>query len=416
MKTIVAVVCFVAAGFYVNPTLFAVSTSPSAADITVAAYYYPCTHPHPRWDKAKYAGFTEWDLIRKAKPRFDGHKQPKVPIWGYLDESDPAVMAKKINAAADYGVDAFIFDWYYYDDGPYLERALDEGFLKADNNNRIKFALMWANHDWYDIQGYNPAEPIKLLYPGRITVQTWDTITDLVISRYFKHPSYWKIDGKPYFSIYEMELFLNSFGSVQAAREALDSFRKKAENAGFPGLHINSILWGQPNLPGGTTRADWPTLCTALNLDSLTGYTWVHHGALNYGTFPVSDYTWGRDRYLGFLDGALKNYPVPYFPNTTLNWDNSPRAHPDADWSRPGAHVVNPVMQGNTPAAFKEATRMIVERLLASSVEPKIITINAWNEWPEGSCLEPEQEYGYGYLDVVRDLFANKVSSVSEDQ
>lgn len=415
MKTIVAVVCFVAAGFYVNPTLVAVSTSLSAADITVAAYYYPCTHPHPRWDKAKYPGFTEWDLIRKAKPRFEGHKQPKVPVWGYLDESDPAVMAKKIDAAADYGVDAFIFDWYYYDDSPYLEGALDEGFLKADNNSRMKFALMWANHDWYDIQGYNPAEPIKLLYPGRITSQTWDTITDLVIGRYFKHPSYWKIDGKPYFSIYEMQLFLNSFGSVQAAREALDGFRKKAEKAGFPGLHINSILWGQPNLPGGTTPADWPTLCKGLNLDSLTGYTWVHHGALNYGTFPVSDYTWGRDRYLGFLDGALKNYPVPYFPNTTLNWDNSPRAHPDADWSRPAAHVVNPVMQENTPAAFKEATQMIVERLLASSVEPKIITINAWNEWPEGSCLEPEQEYGYGYLEVVRELFADKASAGNDN-
>jgi hypothetical protein len=72
-------------------------------------------------------------------------------------------------------------------------------------------------------------------------------------------------------------------------------------------------------------------------------------------------------------------------------------------------------MQENTPAAFKEATQMIVERLLASSVEPKIITINAWNEWPEGSCLEPEQEYGYGYLEVVRELFADKASAGNDN-
>ena len=111
----------------------AASPSPSMADITVAAYYYPCTHPDPRWDKAQYPGFTEWDLIRKAKPRFPGHKQPKVPVWGYQDESDPNVMAQKIGAAADYGVDVFLFDWYYYDDGPYLQRALDNGFLKAPN-------------------------------------------------------------------------------------------------------------------------------------------------------------------------------------------------------------------------------------------------------------------------------------------
>jgi len=150
--------------------------------ITVAAYYYPCEHTDPRWDKAKYPGFTEWDLIKKAKPRFPGHKQPKVPVWGYTDEADPKVMAQKINAAADYGVNAFIFDWYYYNDGPYLERALEQGFLKATNNSRVQFALMWANHDWYDIQGYNPPDPVKLLFPGKVSTATWDKITDLIIA------------------------------------------------------------------------------------------------------------------------------------------------------------------------------------------------------------------------------------------
>jgi hypothetical protein len=185
------------------------------SSITVAAYYYPGTHPDPRWDKNKYPGFTEWDEIKAAKPRFPGHVQPKPPLWGYQNEAQPAVMAQKIDAAADHGVNAFIFDWYYYDDGPYLDDALDEGFLKAPNNTRVKFALMWANHDWYDIQGYNPANnDLKLLYPGKVTPKTWDKICDLVISKYFKHPSYWFVDGKPYFSIYEMSQFLDSFGSI----------------------------------------------------------------------------------------------------------------------------------------------------------------------------------------------------------
>ncbi len=109
---------FVAALLWKAPLIAATASAP---DITVAAYYYPCEHPDPRWDKAKYPGFTEWDLIRKAKPRFPGHKQPKVPLWGYTDESDPKVMAQKIDAAANYGVNVFIFDWYYYNDGPYLQ-------------------------------------------------------------------------------------------------------------------------------------------------------------------------------------------------------------------------------------------------------------------------------------------------------
>lgn len=376
------------------------------APITVAAYYYPGTHPDPRWDKNKYPGFTEWDLIKAAKPRFPGHKQPRIPVWGYQDESKPEVMAQKIAAAADYGVNAFIFDWYYYNDGPYLEGALDKGFLHATNNARVKFGIMWANHDWYDIQGYNPADKIKLLYPGKVTPATWDKICDLVIAKYFKHPSYWLVDGKPYFSIYEMSQFLDSFGSTENARAALDKFRAKVQAAGFPGLHVNAVLWGEPNLPGGKTPPGWPKLCRDLALDSLTGYTWVHHGALNGATFPVSDYVWGREVYLKFYAGALTNYPVPYFPNAMINWDNSPRAHPDADWSKLGAYVVNPVVTGNTPAAFKKSLEIIKARLLAAPTQPKIITINAWNEWPEGSCLEPEQEYGYGYLDAVKTVFS----------
>lgn len=377
------------------------------ASIVVAVYYYPGFHPDPRWDKNKYPGFTEWDEIKAARPRFPGHIQPRPPVWGYQNEAKPEVMAQKIAAAADHGVNVFIFDWYYYNDGPYLDDALDKGFLHATNNTRMKFALMWANHDWYDIQGYNPADNnLKLLYPGKVTPATWDKICDLIIARYFKHSSYWLVDGKPYFSIYEMSQFLDSFGSIKNARAALDKFRAKVCAAGFPGLHVNAIVWGEPNLPGGKTPPGWPKLCRDLALDSLTSYTWVHHGALNNSTFPVSDYIWGREKYLSFWARAKTDYSIPYFPNAMINWDNSPRAAAHADWSRPAPPVVNSVVTGNTPAAFKQSLEIIKQRLLAAPAQPKIITINAWNEWPEGSCLEPMPPYGYGYLEAVKEVFA----------
>ena len=116
----------------------------------MASYYFGNYHPgDPRNEKSKGKGWSEWELVKAAKPRFPGHHQPNVPLWGYTDESDPKVMAQKIDAAADHGIDAFIFDWYYYDDGPFLDRPIDEGFLKATNNARLKFAFMWANHDWH---------------------------------------------------------------------------------------------------------------------------------------------------------------------------------------------------------------------------------------------------------------------------
>jgi len=64
-------------------------------------------------------------LVKAAGPCFPGHDQPKVPLWGYEDEADPVVMAKNIDVAADHGLEQFLFDWYLYDDGSYLNRALD---------------------------------------------------------------------------------------------------------------------------------------------------------------------------------------------------------------------------------------------------------------------------------------------------
>lgn len=379
----------------------------AADEVTVAAYYFPGFHPCPHYDNQEYPGFTEWDLVRRAKPRFEGHRQPRVPVWGYEDESDPVAMAKKIDAAADYGVDAFIFDWYYYDDGPSLDGALDRGFLAAPNNQRLKFALMWANHDWYDIQGYNPVDPVRLVHPGAIKPETWDEICHLIVQRYFKHPSYWKINGKPYFSIYEISKMLTSFGSYEATRAALDKLRDEARVAGLDGVHVNVVMWGSPNLPGGETPTDWAGLGDRLGVDSFTGYTWVHHGALGHGAWPRSDYRSALRQYLQFWDQVRPQLPAPYFPNATIDWDNSPRAAPEASWAGPGGHVVHPVMEGANPKNFKEALLAIRRRLSESSTAPKVVTINAWNEWPEGSCLEPEEKYGMEYLEAVRDVFGS---------
>ena len=77
----------------------------SGSGITVASYYFGQYHPNdPRNQKTKGKGWSEWELVKAAKPRFPGHHQPNIPLWGYTDESDPAVMAKKIAAAADHGV------------------------------------------------------------------------------------------------------------------------------------------------------------------------------------------------------------------------------------------------------------------------------------------------------------------------
>jgi len=373
----------------------AADPTPASRSITVASYYFGNYHPgDARNEKQKGKGWSEWELVKAAKPRFPGHHQPNVPLWGYTDESDPHVMAQKIAAAADHGIDVFIFDWYYYNDGPFLQDTIDKGFLKAPNNNRIKFALMWANHDWLDMHPVHPDGKTPVLYNGVVTPANFRRICDHVIKDYFSHPSYWRIDGRPYFSFYELEKLVANFGSVTATRAALDEFRAKAVAAGLPGLHLNAVVWGEPILPNEKTPTDVAALVRELGFDSVTSYVWIHHVELPK---LQTGYNEVRDQYFAYWEKAKKMFSVPYIPNVTMGWDGTPRAYEAMDFGN--------IIVGNTPERFEEALRLTKQRLLSEPDSLRILNINCWNEWTEGSYLEPDTVHGMAYLDAIRAVF-----------
>lgn len=370
--------------------------------ITVAAYYFANYHTNdPRNIQTKGTGWSEWELVKAARPRFPGHDQPKVPLWGYTDEKDPQVMEQKIQAASDYGIDCFIFDWYMYNDGPFLNQCLDDGFLNAKNNSKIKFALMWANHDWVDIHPYTRGTGQKLLYPGKVTPQRFDEIGDLLIREYFTKPNYWKIDGKAYFSIYDIQKFMESFGSIEATKVAMKRLDEKAKAAGLKGIHWNMVTWGRPVLPVEKVPANLSDLLRMLDFDSATSYVWVHHVGLPE---RQTDYNWVRDEYFKFWDKAFTDYPVPYFPNVTMGWDPSPRCDLKSEWGNYGYPFTNTI-GNNTPDNFRKALQLTKDRLLADPKGPRIMNINCWNEWTEGSYLEPDTKNKFGYLEAVKSVF-----------
>ncbi len=379
-----------------------VPESRSHSQCRVAAYYFGNYHPgDPRNAALKGPDWSEWELVKAARPRFAGHRQPRVPLWGYEDESDPEAMARKIAAAADHGIETFIFDWYHYDDGPFLDRPIDRGFLHAPNNDRLRFALMWANHDWIDIQPYRLGTEHRLLYPGQVSPATFEAVTEHVIGRYFVHPSYWTIGGRPYFSFYDLTRLIAGFGSLEATRDGLDAFRARCVAAGLPGLHLNAVVWGQTILPGETVPADPVGIVDRLGFDSVTSYVWIHHVPL---PDQVTDYNHVRDAYLEYWDEAERTFAVPYYPNASVGWDSSPRAHQDDPFGNFGYPFTNTI-GGNTPERFREALEIIRDRLAARPPEDRILNINCWNEWTEGSYLEPDTEYGMAYLEAVRAVF-----------
>lgn len=371
----------------------------------VGVYYFPDYHFDKRNEKYFGKGWTEWQLIKEATPRFEGHQQPKVPLWGYTNEADPKQMAQKIKAAASNGIDAFIFDWYYYDDGPYLEKGLEEGFMKAKNNKLLKFSLMWANHDVIDIFPYTSGKAHKLLYPGKITPQTWDKMTDYIIEKYFKNPSYWLIDGAPYFSIYELNKFIQIFGTVELAAKGLEDFRQKTKAAGFRDLNLNAVVWGQTILPGEKAIKDPAEIVQKLGFNSFTSYVWIHHVSLK--SFPVTEYEYVKTKYFEYAEDAVRKFKIPYYPNVSMGWDSSPRTNQATKFNASG-YPYTPVITGNTPLAFKQALIDAKKFMDTHSGKNKILTINSWNEWSEGSYLEPDTIHKMEYLEAIKDVFGNQ--------
>ncbi|MEW6356003.1 MAG: glycoside hydrolase family 99-like domain-containing protein [Planctomycetota bacterium] len=358
----------------------------SARPITVACYYFPNWHTDPEKGKTT----SEWGRLKVAYPRFDEHQQPKTPAWGYENEADPQAMARKIAAAADHGIDVFLFDYYCNDRvSDYLESALSKGYIRAANNDRVKFALMWANHDLAGAK-------------GEVSRQTFDRLAEHVVRDYMTHPSHWRIDGKPYFSIYQLGTLVRGLGGVEQTRQALDHFRALAKQAGLPGVHINAVDWGMK--PDREPRQ----LVQALGVDSVTSYVWVHWVRLK--DFPRTDYDYVLAQYLKHWEQNRQAYGAPYFPNVTMGWDSTPRI--PANQPHDGRGYPNtPVMSGNTPERFRRALELVRSRVLEQADGPRVVTINAWNEWGEGSYLEPDTVNGMAYLEAIKTVFPPKLAS-----
>ena len=367
----------------------------------VAAYYFPNYHPHDALNDRWYGpGWTEWNLVRAAQPRFPGHRQPIISALGEFDESQPEWAARQIDLAADHAVDTFIFDWYWYEKQPYLHRALENGFLHAPNRQRMNFALMWANHNWVNIHPAVFTNKPETLAAGAVDRATFDALSDYIIAHYFKEPNYLKLNGCPYFSLYELGTFIRGLGGLAAARAALDSFRAKARAAGFSDLHLNAVVWGINVLPSEIKLERKEQILSELGFNSATTYAWVHH--FSPTAFPETPYTAAAEANYAAWHTYAATLPVPYHPNVSMGWDSTPRTCQTSPFANRGYPWMS-VLAGNTPAAFEEA--LGGAREFAARHHSDVITVNAWNEWTEGSYLLPDTVHGNAYLESIKRVF-----------
>jgi hypothetical protein len=362
----------------------------------IAAYIWPAFQSNEvRADIFWPMGIGEWETIMKSKPRFDGHLQPRKPLWGYVNEADPYVMEMEINAAADHGVNVFIYDWYWYDRRPYLESCLNDGYLKARNNDRVKFYLMWANHGGgttWNLELSDRGDTI--VWDGRVDRHEFEIVCNRLINKYFLHPSYYKIDGKPVFLIYEVQNLIRGLGGVDATKSAIEWFRNQVVKAGLPGLHLQMTMVGEKNynlsgVDGGNTATS-SEVAQLIDFDSMTNYQFCHITDIN------------RD-YNEIMADVLKEwarfdteYKVPFYPHISVGWDSNPRFK----------KVTHGLIKNNTPENVQKAFEHAKAYADAHPEQAPLITVNSWNEWSETSYLQPDNIYGYGYLEAIKKVFA----------
>ena len=362
----------------------------------VAAFLYPAyASDDPRLRPFWPMGIGEWETVMTMQKRNPGHYWNRKPLWGYINEADPSAMSMEIEQATKHGVNVFIFDWYWYDGRPFMETTLDNGFLKAENVNKMQFYLMWANHDvlnLWDTRLANVKEN-NVIWTGKVDRQEFEKVCKRNIEKYFKHPQYYKIDGKPVFMIYDIPQLIAGLGGIEETADALKWFKEETKKAGFPGLELQITMWSinlnYSGLDAGKTTDPGNSFVKKLGFTSGTHYQFAHFTNVN------EDYNVIMDAVEREWERIDSSYDFTYYPHISVGWDNSPRTG------------VSAVMKNNTPENFEKALRKAKAFVDRHPKQKPLITINSWNEWTETSYLMPCDMFGYGYLEAVKHVFVD---------
>ena len=376
-------------------------------DVEVVAVYYPHWHNYPKgieWFGEKWKT-GEWDFVKTARRLFPGHKQPLVPTPGYLDGANPKDVETEIALAANAGIDVFLWDYYWYGGKVTQEESIEQGFLKAKNRDRMKFALMWCYHERNDQfrPGLGPER--RRLMSLDHTPEEFLGLIDHAIARYFNRPEYWRKDGKLFFSVYNAAYLLKTWGGDTAkVRAAMDEARRRVREAGLGELHLNAQNLQPAQVP----------LAVEMGFDSLTDYNLVASYAPNYWKrYAAGERLFGYDEIGAGIESrwkAMQATALPYFPNVSTGWDSTPRCRLDAPvpWPKTAQYPYCATLTNNTPDRFEAYLRAAKAHVLADPKKPGVVYVNGWNEYTEGTYLLPNNFDSDGFLRAIAAVFGRQ--------
>ena len=354
-------------------------------EIKTITFYLPQFHTFPENDAWWGKGFTEWTNTRKALPRFEGHYQPRIPHRdiGYYDLSQEKAIERQIKLAKQHKIYGFCFYYYWFSGKRLMEKPLDI-FLRHPEWD-IKFCLCWANENFTRTwtgsadnilieQKYEDEDPEKF-------------ITSL--KKYIEDDRYIRVNGKPVIIIYNM-------GAIPKVRETIHKWRNSARQEGIGEIEIWMCQ----------TNATNARLLHLMNeIDAEVEFPphnmwWkpIHENVQREDNEKIYNYRKLVDIMVYRIQNSKKERKKPLYHTCMLGWDNSCRR--ENGWT---------LYHGFTISKFKEWVDALVEDVRKNQAEDKrYIFVNAWNEWGEGTYLEPDEKYGYTNINVLSQCICKK--------
>ena len=270
---------------------------------------------------------------------------------------------------------------------------------------------MWANHDWgvWPAKSGVPGMANMVNQGSTLLLKMTHSPEDLVrvmeycCAHYFKHEHYWKIEGNPVFSFFDLDILIRQLGGVEKTAIAIELMRKTVQQYGFEGLYLSANIGccGDNEYCCGWGRVAW---AQQLGFDSVFAYNIVR--SPSYKTLPDKMPVYDYSEVMASHDwcwSKIEAGGVPHFPSVTTGLDVSPR------WDRQTKFPMDfkklgyePIVINNTPEKFGQLLSRALSYAKAGRFGEKALIINAWNEWSEGMFLLPEEQYGSAFLEEVK--------------
>ncbi|MBT5491696.1 hypothetical protein HOK00_05305 [bacterium] len=371
----------------------------------VYATYLPGFHNDKLNNKWWGNNFSEWDIVKKAKPLFLDHNQPSVPLNGYYDLSSADAIQSQYKMAKKYGIDAFLMYGYWSKGQQPLVKPFEVILDNPDLD--IKFAYYWGNHSWTRTWT-NRKGSLDVLLEQEYDSEDMDNFF-LFLVKLFKDVRYERIDGKPLFIIYKPEDIPNlkefiirlksySYKYIGVEPYIIGSITAWKNSYDWIDL-VDSTMLFQPSFslfgPENVFENKKESVANKINQyirslpDGLKKYIYYMHDLLPE-KYTIYDFTKVANKSLHqFIN--FRNKYINSIPMINIGFDNTPRYKGRAK-----------IIESFNIEEFKNILSEIIN--ITKYDKNNIIVINAWNEWGEGMYLEPDEKSGYIKLEAVRSV------------